>query len=186
MRGALATSGAAALLSVVAFGQATDPAPAFAIVDVHATPRGALQAVISPSRRWNSQRLGGGHHFAPLRRRTRTCWAGRAGFSATGSTSLPSCRPTRRPKVEAGADAAGRSIQAGRSPRHQAGRGPGARDGEKRLQAEEVGDATTAPGCQGKPVPARPPSGVPGQFALPMTSLVCDVDGDVCGRSGSG
>ncbi|HEV8393544.1 MAG TPA: TIGR03435 family protein [Vicinamibacterales bacterium] len=45
--------------------------------------------------------------------------------------------------------------------------------GKGKHKLKEVADSAAAPGCQTQTVPARPPSGVPGQLVLPMTGLAC-------------
>jgi uncharacterized protein (TIGR03435 family) len=45
--------------------------------------------------------------------------------------------------------------------------------GKGKHKLKEAVDSTAAPGCQTQAVPAPAPSGVPGQFVLPRTGLVC-------------
>ena len=45
--------------------------------------------------------------------------------------------------------------------------------GKGKHKLKEVADPTAAPGCQAQSVPAPAPSGVPGQFVLPMTAIAC-------------
>src|SRR4029077_3473091 len=45
--------------------------------------------------------------------------------------------------------------------------------GKGKHKLKDAADSTAAAGCRTQPVPPPPPSGVPGQFVLPMTALAC-------------
>ena len=178
MRVALTGVGAAALISAVAFGQATDPPPAFAVADVHASPRGATPAMRLTARAGRYE-----IRNASMVDLVRTAYAVDAANVLGGPNWLeydrfdvtalvpPNTTPDAQRLMLRTLLADRFKLVVRRDTRPAAGLVLVLGKGRHKLK--DVADSPTPPGCQAKPVPARPPSGVPGQFVLPMTSLVC-------------
>src|ERR1041384_8426593 len=168
----------AAILSVAALAQSADPPPAFAVADVHASPRGTSQAMRLAVRAGRYE-----IRNATMVDLIRTAYMVDAANVLGGPNWLEYDRfdvaallpPNTRPDAQRlmlGTLLADRFKLAVRRDTKPA---PGLvlLIGKGKHKLKEVVDATAAPGCQTQPVPPRPPSGVPGQFVLPMTSLVC-------------
>src|SRR5689334_6015686 len=177
MKRALTGVGVAVLLSAVAVAQSTDPQPAFAVADVHVSPRTATTVMrvalragryeirnatmvdlIRTAYTVDADKVLGGPSWLEY---DRFDVAALVPPNTTTETAKPMLRTllVDRFKLAVRNDtkpAAGHVLVMGR--------------GNHKLKAA---DASAAPGCQPQPVPARPPSNVPGQFVLPMTGLAC-------------
>lgn len=178
MKHALTGVGVAALLSAVVSAQSTDSQPAFAVADVHASPRSTTTAMrialragryeirnatmvdlIRTAYTVDADKVLGGPSWLEY---DRFDVAALVPPNTTTETAKPMLRAllVDRFKLSVRADtkpAAGHVLVMGK--------------GNHKLKA--AADAAAAPGCQNQAVPAQRPSGVPGQFALPMTGLTC-------------
>ena len=141
MKRALVGVSMAALLSAVAVGQSTDAKPAFTLADVHVSPRSTTAAmrVLSRAGRYEIRN-------ATMVDLIRTGYTVDA-ENVLGGPSWLEYRPIRRRRPRASehdarhseadaSGAAGRSFQAGCSPRHKAGRGARPRHGQGQAQTE--------------------------------------------------
>jgi len=178
MKRALGVVGVAALLSGVAFGQSADPLPAFALADIHVSPRSATPAVRVSSRAGRYE-----IRNATMVDLIRTAYTIDADKVLGGPNWLeydrfdiaalvpPNTTPDSQKLMLRSllADRFKLAVRADTKP--AAGHALVMGKGNHKLK--EAADSTAAPGCQTKTVPPRPPSGVPGQFALPMTGLAC-------------
>jgi len=179
MRRALTCAGMAALLSTAVIGQSADPPPAFVLADVHASPRSttSVMRVSSRAGRYEIRNA----TMVDLIRTAYTVdaenvlggpsWLEYDRFDVVAlvppNTTTPDAQKlmlrtllTDRFKLAVRRDtkpAAGLVLAMGK--------------GKHKLK--EVADSTAAPGCATQAVPARPPSGVPGQVMLPMTGVAC-------------
>jgi uncharacterized protein (TIGR03435 family) len=166
-----------ALLSAVAFAQSTDPQPSFAVADVHASPRSTTTAMrvalragryeirnatmvdlIRTAYTVDADKVLGGPSWLEY---DRFDVAALVPPNTTTETAKPMLRTLLADRFKLAVrndtkSVGGHVLVLGR--------------GNHKLKAP---DSAAAPGCQTQPVPARPPSGVPGQIVLPMTSLVC-------------
>ena len=170
--------GIAALLLGVAFAQSSEPPPVFELADVHVSPR-STTTVMRVSSRAGRYEI----RNATMVDLIRTAY----GVDAANILGGPSWLEYDRFDVVALAPpnttsdsqkSMLRSLLADRfklalrnDTRPVAGLVLAVGKGKHKLK--EVADPTVAPGCQAQGVPAPPPSGVPGQFVLPMTAIVC-------------
>jgi uncharacterized protein (TIGR03435 family) len=178
MKRALTGVGVAALLSAVASGQSTDPQPAFALADVHGSPRSTTPAMRVSSRAGRYE-----IRNATMVDLIRTAYTVDAENVLGGPSWLeydrfdiaalvPANTTPDTQKLMLRALLADRfKLAVRRDTKPAAGLVLVMGKGKHKLK--EVADATAASGCQTQLVPARPPSGVPGQFVLPMTGLAC-------------
>jgi len=178
MRHALTGVGMAALLSAVTSGQSTESTPVFAVADVHASPRSTTPAMRVSSRAGRYE-----IRNATMVDLIRTAYTVDADNVLGGPSWLeydrfdvaalvpPNTTPDTQ-KLMLRALLADRFKLAVR-PDTKPAAGHVLVMGKGKHKLKEVADTATAPGCQTQAVPPRPPSGVPGQFVLPMTSLVC-------------
>ena len=178
MKRALTGVGVAALLSAVALAQAADPQPAFAVADVHVSPR-STTTVMRVSSRAGRYEI----RNATMVDLIRTAYTVDAETVLGGPNWLeydrfdvaalvpPSTTPDTQKLMLRALLADRFKLAVRRDTKPAAGYVLVAGKGKHRLK--DVADSAAAPGCQTQPVPARPPSGVPGQIVLPMTSLVC-------------
>jgi uncharacterized protein (TIGR03435 family) len=179
MKRALTGVAAAALLSAVAFGQSTDPQPAFAVADVHASPRGTTPAMRVSSRAGRYE-----IRNATMVDLIRTAYTVDAQNVLGGPSWLEYHRfdvvalvpPNTTPDTQ---KLMLRALLADRfklAVRHDTKPAAGhvLVMGKGKHKLKEV-DSTAAPGCQTKAVPPPPRSAVPGQgpVVLPMMGLVC-------------
>ena len=166
-----------ALLSAVVLAQSTDPLPAFAVADVHVSPRSTTPAMRTALRAGRYEIRNA--TMVDLIRTAYTVdaekvlggpsWLEYDRFDVTGLVP-PSTTPDTaklmlralladRFKLAVRNDtkpAAGHVLVMGR--------------GNHKLKAA---DSSAAAGCQTQAVPVRASSGVPGQVVLPMTGLTC-------------
>jgi uncharacterized protein (TIGR03435 family) len=178
MRGAFTGVGVAALLSVAAFGQSTDPQPAFAVADVHASPRST-----TPTMRVSARAGRYEIRNATMLDLIRTAYTVDAENVLAGPSWLeydrfdiaalvpPNTTPDTQKLMLRALLADRFKLAVRRDTKPAAGLVLVLGKGKHKLK--EVADSAAAPGCQTQTVPARPPSGVPGQFALPLTGLAC-------------
>jgi uncharacterized protein (TIGR03435 family) len=178
MKRAFSGVGVAALLSAVAFGQSTDPQPAFALADVHASPRSTTVAMRTSSRAGRYE-----IRNATMVDLIRTAYTVDADKVLGGPSwleydrfdvvaAVPPNTPPDTQKLMLQALLADRfKLSVRRDTRPVAGHVLVAGKGRHKLK--EVADAAAAPGCQTQAVPPPRPSGVPGQFVVPMTGLAC-------------
>ena len=178
MRHALTGVGMAALLSAVTSGQSSESKPAFAVADVHASPRSTTQAMRVSSRAGRSE-----VRNATMVDLIRTAYAVDADKVLGGPSWLeydrfdvaalvpPNTTPDTQRLMLQVLLADRFKLALRRDTKLAAGHVLVMGKGSHKLK--EVGDSTAAPGCQTQPVPARPPSGAPGQIVLPTTSLAC-------------
>jgi uncharacterized protein (TIGR03435 family) len=178
MKHALTGVGIAALLSAVASGQSTDSRPAFVLADVHVSPRSPT-SVMRPSSRAGRYEL----RSATMVDLIRTAYAVDAQNVLGGPSWLeydrfdlvalvpPNTTPDAQKLMLQTLLADRFKLAVRRDTKPAAGHVLVAGKGKHKLK--EAADSTAAPGCQTQSVPPPPPSGVPGQFALPMTALVC-------------
>ena len=178
MRRALTGVGMAALLSTAALGQSADPTPAFALADVHVSPRSTTSAMRVSSRPGRYE-----IRNATMVDLIRTAYALDADKVLGGPNWLeydrfdiaalvpPDTTPDAQ-KLMLRALLADRFKLAVRNDTKPAA-GHLLVMGRGRHKLKEVADSAAAPGCQTQPVPAPRPSGVPGQRVLPMTGLTC-------------
>lgn len=170
--------GMATLLSAVAFGQSTDSKPAFALADVHVSPRSTTPAmrVFSRAGRYEVRN-------ATMVDLIRTAYTVDAENVLGGPTWLeydrfdvvalvPPNTTSDTQKLMLQALLADRfKLAVRRDTKGAAGLVLAAGKGKHKLK--EAADSTAAPGCQTQPVPTPARSGGPGQFVLPMTSVAC-------------
>src|SRR6185436_15884438 len=178
MRHALTGVGMAALLSAVTSGQSTESTPVFAVADVHASPRSTTPAMRVSSRAGRYE-----IRNATMVDLVRTAYTVDADNVLGGPSWLeydrfdvvalmPASTTPDAQKLMLQALLADRfKLAVRRDTKPAAGLVLVMGKGKHKLK--EAADSTAAPGCQTQPVPAPPPSGVPGQFRLPMTSLTC-------------
>ena len=178
MTRALTGVGVAALLSAVAFGQSTAPQPAFAVADVHASPRTATPAMRVSSRAGRYE-----IRNATMVDLIRTAYTVDAENVLGGPSWLeydrfdivalvpPNTTPDTQKLMLQALLADRFKLAVRRDTKPAAGLVLVMGKGKHKLK--EAGESTAAPGCQTQAVPARQPSGVPGQIVLPMTGLVC-------------
>jgi len=180
MKRALTGVGVAALLSAVAFAQSTDPQPAFAVADVHASPR-APTTVMRVSTRSGRYEI----RNATMVDLIRTAYSVDADTVLGGPSWLEYDRFDVAALVPPSTTADAQKLMlrtlladrfklaVRRDTKPAAGHVLVAGKGKHKLK--DVADSAAAPGCQTQAVPARPPSGAPGQtpIVLPMTGLVC-------------
>ena len=179
MRLALTGVGMAALLSAVASGQSTDSKPAFALADVHVSPRSTtpLMRVLSRAGRYEIRN-------ATMVDLIRTAYPVDAENVLGGPSWLeydrfdvvalvpPNTTPDTQKLMLQALLADRFKLAVRRDTKPAAGLVLAVGKGKHKLK-EAAADSTAAPGCQTQAVPPPPPSGVPGQFVLPMTALAC-------------
>ncbi|HET9271327.1 MAG TPA: TIGR03435 family protein [Vicinamibacterales bacterium] len=177
MKRALSGVGVAALLSAAVLAQSAAPQPAFTVADVHASPRStttvmrvALRAgryeirnatmvdLIRTAYAVDADKVLGGPSWLEY---DRFDVAALVPTNTTLETAKPMLRTLLADRFQLAVrndtkPAAGHVLVMGR--------------GNHKLKAA---DSASAPGCQTQTVPARQPSGVPGQIVLPMTGLTC-------------
>jgi uncharacterized protein (TIGR03435 family) len=178
MKRALTGVGVAALLSAAAFAQAPDPQPVFAVADVHVSPRSTTPAMRVSSRAGRYE-----IRNATMVDLIRTAYTVDAETVLGGPSWLeydrfdvaalvpPNTTPDMQKLMLQALLGDRFKLAVRRDTKPAAGHVLLAGRGKHKLK--DVADAAAAPGCQTQAVPTRPPSGVPGQIVLPMTSLVC-------------
>lgn len=178
MKRALTGVGVAVLLSGVAAGQSPDSQPAFAVADVHVSPRSSTPAMRVSSRAGRYE-----IRNATMVDLIRTAYTVDAQNVLGGPSWLeydrfdvaalvpPNATPDTQ-KLMLRALLADRFKLAVR-PETKPAAGLVLAMGKGKHKLNEVADSTAAPGCQTQPVPTQRPSGVPGQVVLPMTRLAC-------------
>jgi uncharacterized protein (TIGR03435 family) len=178
MKRALTGVGVAALLSSVAFAQSTDPQPAFAVADVHVSPRSTtpVMRVAVRAGRYEIRN-------ATMVDLIRTAYSVDAERVLGGPSWLeydrfdvaallpPNTAPDTQKRMLQALLADRFTLTVRRDTKPAAGHVLVAGRGKHKLK--DVADSAAAPGCQTQPVPAQRPSGVPGQIALPMTAVTC-------------
>jgi uncharacterized protein (TIGR03435 family) len=177
MRGALTGVGVA-LLSAVVFGQAADSQPAFVIADVHASPRTTTPAMRASFRAGRYE-----IRNATMVDLIRTAYAVDADKILGGPSWLEYDRFDIAALAPGAAtpDAQRLMLQALLADRFKLAvrrdttptSGQVLVMGKGKHKLKDVADAGAAPGCQTQNVPAPRPSGVPGQFVLPLTGIAC-------------
>jgi uncharacterized protein (TIGR03435 family) len=178
MRGAFIGVGVGALLSVVASGQSTAPPPAFVLADVHASPRNTSQGMRVSLRagRYDVRNA----TMLDLVRTAYTIdaenvlggpsWLDYDRFDISAIVPENTTPDTQRLMLRTLlADRFKLGVRRDTKP----AAGFVLVTGKGKHKLKDVADSAAAPGCHTQPVPARPPSGAPGQFVLPMTRLVC-------------
>ena len=178
MRRALTGVGLAALLSTAAVGQSANPTPAFALADVHVSPRSTTPAMRVSSRagRYEIRNatmvdlIRTAYTVNPENVLGGPSWLEYDRFDVAALVPPNTTPDTQRLMLQALlADRFKLALR--RDTKPAAGHVLVMGKGKHKLK--EVTDSAAAPGCQTQPVPARPPSGVPGQIVLPTTSLAC-------------
>ena len=178
MTRALTGIGMAALLVVVTFGQSTEPKPAFELADVHVSPRSTTTAMRASSRAGRYE-----IRNATMVDLIRTAYTVDADNILAGPSWLeydrfdvvalvpPNTTPDTQKLMLQSLLVDRFKLAVRRDTKAAAGLALVMGKGKHKLK--EAADSTAAPGCQTQSVPAPPPSGVPGQFVLPMTGLAC-------------
>jgi uncharacterized protein (TIGR03435 family) len=177
MRRALTGIGIAALLCVVASGQSTVPKPAFELTDVHVSPRGISTAMRVSSRAGRYEIRNA--TMVDLIRTAYTVdadnvlggpsWLEYDRFDAVALMPPNTTADTQKLMLQALlADRFKLTVR--RDTKATAGLVLVMGKGKHKLK--EVADSNAPAGCQSQSVPPAP-SGVPGQFVLPMTGLAC-------------
>src|SRR6266853_3260593 len=179
--GALVITGVvmvAPLLSTVAFSQSADSTSAFALADVHVSPRSTTSAMRVSSRAGRYE-----IRNATMVDLIRTAYTVDAENVLGGPSWLeydrfdvvalvpPNTSPDTQKLMLRTLLADRFKLAVRRETKPAAGLVLVAGKGKHKLK--EAADSAAAPGCQSQAVPAARPSGVPGQFVLPMTGLAC-------------
>lgn len=177
MKRAVTGVGVAALLSASAFGQSADSQPAFALADVHASARSTTPAMRVSLRAGRYE-----IRNATMVDLIRTAYSIDADKVLGGPSWLEYDRfdiaalvpPNSTPDTQ---KLMLRALLADRfkltvRPDTKPAAGHVLLLGTGKHKLKDAADSA-APGCQIQPVQPRPPSSVPGQLVLPMTSLVC-------------
>jgi uncharacterized protein (TIGR03435 family) len=177
MRGAVTGVGVA-LLSALVFGQSTDSQPAFVVADVHASSR-TTTPVMRVSFRAGRYEI----RNATMVDLIRTAyvvdadkvlggpsWLEYDRFDIAALAPASATPDTQRLMLQALlADRFKLAVRRDTKPTA----GQVLVMGKGRHKLKEVADAGAAPGCQIQNVPPPRPSGVPGQFVLPLTGIAC-------------
>jgi len=178
MNSAFIGVGVAALLSAALFGQSTDSQPAFVVADVHASLRSTTPAMRVSARAGRYEIRNA--TMVDLIRTAYTMdaenvlggpsWLEYDRFDVTALLPPNTTPDTQKLMLRALlADRFKLGVRRDTKP----AAGLVLVMGKGRHKLKEVADSAAAPGCQTQGLPARPPSGVPGQVALPTTSLAC-------------
>jgi uncharacterized protein (TIGR03435 family) len=179
MRRALTGVGLAALLSTAAWSQSADSTPAFALADVHVSPRSTttVMRVSSRAGRYEIRNA----TMVDLIRTAYTVdpesvlggpsWLEYDRFDVVALVP-PNTTPDTQKLMLRALLVDRFKLAVRRDTKPAAGLVLVMGKGKHKLQ--EVADSTAAQGCQTQAVPAPPrPSAVPGQFVLPMTAFTC-------------
>jgi uncharacterized protein (TIGR03435 family) len=178
MRRALIGVSMAAVLSSVAFSQSADSTPAFALADVHGSPRSTTPAmrVLSRAGRYEIRNA----TMVDLIRTAYTVdgenvlggpnWLEYDRFDVVALVP-PNTTPDTQKLMLRALLADRFKLAVRRDTKPAAGLVLAVGKGKHKLK--EAADSNAAPGCQTQNIPAPPRSGVAGQFVLPMTGLVC-------------
>jgi uncharacterized protein (TIGR03435 family) len=180
MAGALSGVCIAVLLSVAVLGQSADSTPAFALADIHGSPRSTAPAMRVSSRAGRYE-----IRNATMVDLIRTAYSVDAANVLGGPSWLeydrfdivalvpPNTTPDTQKLMLQALLADRFKLAARRDTKPAAGLVLVVGKGKHKLK--EAADSAAAPGCQAQSVPPPAPSaaGAPGQFRLPMTSLVC-------------
>jgi uncharacterized protein (TIGR03435 family) len=178
MRRALTSVGTAALLSTAALGQSANSPPAFALADVHVSPRStsSVMRVSSRAGRYEIRNatmvdlIRTAYTVDPENVLGGPSWLEYDRFDVVALVP-PNTTPDTQKLMLRTLLADRFKLAVRRDTRPTAGLVLVMGKGKHKLK--EAGDSTAAPGCQTQAVPAPAPSGVPGQFVLPMTGLAC-------------
>ena len=178
MRRALTGAGMAALLSTAAVGQSADSPPAFALADVHVSPRSATSVMRVSSRagRYEVRNatmvdlIRTAYTVDPENVLGGPSWLEYDRFDVVALVP-PNTTPDTQKLMLRALLADRFKLAVRRDTKPAAGLVLVMGKGKHKLQ--EAADSNAAPGCQTQNIPAPARSGGPGQFVLPMIGLAC-------------